>query len=128
LFFERVLLSFLLGNGDAHLKNFSVLETDDGGLRLSPAYDIVCSKAVIPRETDCALTPNGKQNKIGRGDFERLAEASVIPAKAVSRIFERFKRGYSATLSMIPSSRLPEDIQGRVRRIVEERYRRLFGR
>ena len=55
LFFERVLLNFLLGDGDAHLKNFSLLETKDGGLRLSPAHDIVCSKAVIPKETDFDL-------------------------------------------------------------------------
>src|SRR5207249_2537150 len=79
LFFERVLLNFLLGNGDAHLKNFSLLETEDGGLRLSPAYDLVCSKAVIPKETDFAITLNGKADKITRRDFEKFSETSKIP-------------------------------------------------
>ena len=39
-FFERLVVFFLLGNCDAHLKNFSLLEVD-GGLRLSPVYDVV---------------------------------------------------------------------------------------
>src|SRR5207248_8289347 len=95
LFFERVLLNFLLGNGDAHLKNFSMLETDDGGLRLSPAYDIVCSKAVIPKETDCALTLNGKSDKIKRRDFEKFSEALKIPPKVVADIVDRYDEGHA---------------------------------
>ncbi len=128
LFFERVLLNFLLGNGDAHLKNFSMLESDDGGLRLSPAYDIVCSKAVIPNELDCALTLNGKHNKIGRGDFEQLAGVLKIPSKVVDAIFERLAHGCTMMLDQVPHSRLSVDMQDKVRRIIEERQNRMFGR
>jgi serine/threonine-protein kinase HipA len=128
LFYERVLLNFLLGNGDAHLKNFSMLEADDGGLRLSPAYDIVCSKAVIPKELDCALTLNGKQNKITRGDFERLADVLKIPAKAAVSIFERFDHGCTLVMERVEHSRLTGDMQDRMRRVMEDRRRRLFGR
>jgi serine/threonine-protein kinase HipA len=127
LFFERVLLNFLLGNGDAHLKNFSMLEMETGGLRLSPAYDIVCSKAVIPKEDDCALTVNGKSNKLRRGDFERLGEALKIPTKAVSHIFERFSEAHSMMLEQVQYSRLTPEFQDRVRQIMDERYHRLFG-
>ena len=127
LFFERVLLNFLLGNGDAHLKNFSMLETDDGGLRLSPAYDIVCSKAVIPGETDCALTLNGRRNRIGRGDFEQFGDTLRIPRKVVGGIFERFGQGHPTMMGEVPHSRMPEDMQDRVRRIMEERHRSIFG-
>lgn len=128
LFFERVLLNFLLGNGDAHLKNFSMLESDGGGLRLSPAYDIVCSKAVIPREMDCALRLNGKQNKIGRGDFERFAATLKIPPIVVSRIFERFEQNYPMMAAEIPQSRLSAEMQDKVCRILEERHQRMFVR
>lgn len=127
LFFERVLLNFLLGNGDAHLKNFSLLETDDGGLRLSPAYDIVCSKAVIPKETDCALTLNGKSDKIRRRDFEMLAEALKIPPKVVAGIFARFGESYPMMLEEIAHSRLSPELQEKVRLVVEARHQRLFG-
>jgi len=127
LFFERVLLNFLLGNGDAHLKNFSMLESADGGLRLSPAYDIVCSKVVIPRESDCALTLNGKQNKIDRGDFEQFAGTIKISPKVVGGIFDRFSQGYSLMVGELPQSRLSADMQDKVRRIMEERHQRVFG-
>ena len=127
LFFERVLLNFLLGNGDAHLKNFSMLEAEDDGLRLSPAYDIVCSKVVIPKETDCALTVNGKQNRLGRGDFERLADTLKIPPKVVGTIFERFGYGYPMMLEQVQHSRLTGDMKDKVLRIVEERHQRMFG-
>jgi len=126
LFFERILLNFLLGNGDAHLKNFSMLESDGGGLRLSPAYDMVCSKAVIPREMDCALTLNGKQNKLGRVDFERFAETLKIPPTVVSRIFEWFEQRYPMMAAEIPLSRLSADMQDKMHRILEERHQRLF--
>ena len=80
LFFERVVLNFLLGNGDAHFKNFSVSHRSDG-IRLSPAYDIVSSKLVIPKEEDSALTLNGKKNNITRNDFNTFAEHLKIPEK-----------------------------------------------
>jgi serine/threonine-protein kinase HipA len=126
LFFERVLLNFLIGNGDAHLMNFSMLETDGGGLRLSPAYDIVCSKAVIPNEDDCALTLNGKKNRIAREDLEQLADTLRIPSKAISDILERFAQAFQMILAMISHSRLSEIMRKKVQLVVEERYKRMF--
>jgi len=125
-FFERVLLNFLLGNGDAHLKNFSMLETDDGGLRLAPAYDIVCSKAVIPKEMDCALTINGKQNQIKLGDLAQLGDTLKIPTKVADAIFARFKSAASTIAEQVQRSRLSADMQDKLRRIMEERHQRLF--
>ena len=127
LFFERVLLNFLLGNGDAHLKNFSLLESEDGGLRLSPAYDIVCSKAVIPRETDFAVMLNGKSDKINRRDFEKFGEALKIPSKVATDIFERFGKGHSMISDEISRSRLSAELQKKVKQVVEERRKRIFG-
>jgi serine/threonine-protein kinase HipA len=127
LFFERVLLNFLVGNGDAHLKNFSMLETDDGELRLSPAYDIVCSKVILPRELDCALTLNGKQNKIRRQDFVALGTGLKIPAKVISALFERFHQGYSLMLEQVRHASLSAKLQESIRQIMTERHQRLFG-
>ena len=127
LFFERVLLNFLLGNGDAHLKNFSLLETGDGGLRLSPAYDIVCSKAVIPKETDFAITLNGKSDKIKRRDFEKFSETLKIPPKVVADIFDRFDQGHSMMSDEISRSRLSAELKENMQRVIEERRKRMFG-
>ncbi len=127
LFFERALLCFLLGNGDAHLKNFSVLESEEGELRLAPAYDIVCSKLVIPNEEECALTLRGKKNQITRKDFEYLGEHLEIPKKAGADIFHRFKEGGKAMTEQIERSRLPTDCKVRMRQILETRRERIFG-
>ncbi len=127
LFFERVLLNFLLGNGDAHLKNFSLLESEDGGLRLSPAYDIVSSKAVIPKETDCALTLNGKSDKITRRDFEEFAESLKILPKVLTDILQRFHRGYPMMVEEIAHSCLATELQEKMRQVIAERRQRLFG-
>jgi len=128
LFFERVLLNFLIGNGDAHLKNFSMLETDAGELRLAPAYDIVCSKVVIPKESDCALTLNGKTDKIRLRDIEVLGERLKIPPKVAGGILERFNQSYEMILGAIPHSQLSAELQAKMRQVIEERHQRLFGR
>ena len=64
-FFELVLFSFLTGNADMHLKNFSLLEQENLGMTLSPAYDLVNTTLVNPAdEEELALTLNGKKKKI----------------------------------------------------------------
>jgi len=63
--FERALLFFVLGNGDAHLKNFSLLRREEVGYELSPAYDIVNSRLVLPDEREeICLSLRGKKNRL----------------------------------------------------------------
>ena len=79
LFFERILLFFIIGNGDAHLRNFSIVYDEEKHIRLSPAYDIVSSRLVIPNEEgELALSMNGKKNKITGKDFEQFAKTLKI--------------------------------------------------
>ena len=74
-FYERVLFYFIIGNGDAHTKNFSIQYFDGGQNRLSPVYDIVSSRLAIPGESEeTALTLNGKKNNITSSDFEEFAK------------------------------------------------------
>ena len=126
LLFERILLNFLLGNGDAHLKNYSILEDDKGTLRLSPAYDIVCSKLVIPDEEDSALTINGKRNKIARSDFEKLTEYLQIPEKAVTNIFKRMSAAKEISGEEVERSILKDGDKKMIRDIMEDRYTRIY--
>ena len=73
-FFEVVLFSFIIGNSDMHLKNFSLLREHDGTWRLSPAYDLVPVKMVLPADKDdLALTVNGKNRNLRAGDFKMAA-------------------------------------------------------
>jgi len=114
LFFERVVLNFILGNGDAHLKNYSISYKDDG-VRLSPAYDIVCSKLVIPTEEDSALTINGKKNKLSLDDFNKFAEYLNIPPKVR---YEKFNSKFALITKLINKSSLDRNKQVRFLEIV----------
>jgi len=73
-------------NGDAHLKNFSVLyEHTSGEVRLAPAYDLVCTTAYMPRDT-LALTLNGSKRFPERAELLKFIRsiASVTPARAAA--------------------------------------------
>ncbi|QEC72796.1 HipA domain-containing protein [Arachidicoccus ginsenosidivorans] len=54
-FFKQILFNYLISNGDAHLKNFSLIRADQGGYRLSPAYDLLCTRLHTRVESDVAL-------------------------------------------------------------------------
>lgn len=55
-FFRLVLFNYIFSNGDAHVKNFSALRTDEGDYVLTPAYDLLCTRIHSPNEADMALT------------------------------------------------------------------------
>ena len=54
-FYKQILFNYLFSNGDAHLKNFSLIQTIYGDFRLSPAYDLLCTGLHIPHESAMAL-------------------------------------------------------------------------
>ena len=121
LLFERVMLNFILGNGDAHLKNYSISYRENN-IRLTPAYDIVCSKLVIPDEEDSAITINGKKNNLKRGDFDKLAEYLNVPEKIR---YEKFEKKFDIMKKNIESSSIDKAKQERFVEIIKERASRL---
>lgn len=122
LFFERVVFNFIIGNGDAHLKNYSVTYKEKESIRLTPAYDIVCSKLVIPDETDSALTINGKNNKLKKDDFDKLADYFNIPIKVR---YAKFDKKLDLIETVIRESKLNVDSQMVLIDIIRERLSRL---
>lgn len=89
-FFQVVLFSFLTGNNDMHLKNFSLIHSNKGIL-FSPAYDLLNINLIFPEDTeDLALTLNGKKRKIKLKDFDSLAGALKIPTKVKENIYDLF--------------------------------------
>lgn len=84
-FARRLLVNILLANGDAHLKNWSVIYQDQMNPRLSPAYDIVTTSVYIKNETKFAL--NLAKNKawfeVTMDHFETWANNIGVPWRAV---------------------------------------------
>ena len=96
------------GNGDMHLKNFSLLTGEDGITQLTPAYDMLCTELVLP-DNGLAFPLNGKAKNLAPKDWRAFAEACSLPvprAKAIltaqAAILPRAKR-------TIEASYLPEE-------------------
>jgi len=122
LLFERVILNFILGNGDAHLKNYSIAYRDKDNIRLTPAYDIVCSKLVIPQEEDSAITIHGKKNKLLREDFDQLGDCFSVPIKIR---YEKFGNKVNIMRKIIETSSIAKEKQGQFLEIIKERINRI---
>ena len=88
--FEITLFSFLTGNSDMHLKNFSILRENKGNYNLAPAYDLVPVKIILPADNEeMALPVNGKKNRLTRHDFESFAGTINLTPKQIDNTFNR---------------------------------------
>ena len=126
--FERALLFFVLGNGDAHLKNFSLLRQEDIGYQLSPAYDIVSSRLVLPEEREeMCLSLQGQKNNIRKEDFKRLGGHFGLKSKQINNALEHLKGIELMVEGMIENSFLDERLRSRFLDIFRERMTRIFG-
>ena len=87
--FRLIVFNYLFSNGDAHFKNFSILETAFGDYRLSPAYDLLNSRIHI-EDRDFALDEGLLPQKIAQGKigfrFAKLAEKAEISEKTFQEI------------------------------------------
>ena len=111
-FWEVVLFSWLTGNADMHLKNFSLFRPADNYM-LSPAYDLLSTALVMPDDDEeLALALNGKKRRIKRKDFEKAMYDSGMGYKAISSIFDRFSKAIPRWRELINESFLPAELQG----------------
>ena len=121
-FYELVLFSFLTGNNDMHLKNFSLLKLDKE-YSLCPAYDLVSSQlANEDDDEELALTLNGKKKKIKRKDFELSMTKSGIEPKVIENIYEKFEKLLSKWLKFIEQSFLPDEEKTRYADLVKAKF------
>lgn len=125
-FYEVVLFSFLTGNADMHLKNFSLIEKPGLGMGLAPAYDLVNTALVNPADNEeMALSLNGRRNKIGRTDFEAAFTAAGLTLTQQRNLFSKMAEALPSWRSAIATSFLSPDSREKYWAIVEERAMRL---
>jgi len=88
--FEIVVFSYLTGNNDMHLKNFSMILKNEEW-NLSPAYDLLNVNLHLPEDNEeAALTINGKKRKLTKSDFVNLGLKLQLTEKQISNTFDRF--------------------------------------
>lgn len=125
-FFELTLFSFLCGNADMHLKNFSLLTNKENRTALSPAYDLLCTKLAMPDDPEeMALTINAKKRKLQRKDFDILATTLKIPDRSLANIYRSFANKFQDALEWIDISFLPNKMQVDYKELMTGRIRKL---
>ena len=125
-FFELVLFSFLIGNADMHLKNFSLIYQPNLGIVLSPAYDLVATTLVNPADDeDFALTMNGKKKKIKKNDFIAAFNTANLGEKQQWNIFQKMQHSLPLWVDLIEKSFLSNKFKAAYRNILSERFNRL---
>ena len=108
-FYEQVIVSFLIGNNDMHLKNFSLISYNGTTHALSPAYDMISAQLLLPDDPEeLALTLNGKKRKLTRTDFDTAMIKAHIPKKAIENLWRRIAEGTSKWTTLIHTSFLKE--------------------
>ncbi len=126
--FEITLFSFITGNSDMHLKNFSLLRDKDDEIILSPAYDLLSTKLLIPADKEeLALSLNGKKNNLRKKDFDYFADRLSINEKALIKIYDHYYNSLSLLNKFIQKSFLSKDMKEKYSQLISDRYRVLFG-
>ena len=125
-FFELVLFSWLTGNNDMHLKNFSLYEASDNTIRLTPAYDLLNAAIINPKDDEeLALTLNGQKKKLQRADFIKSAENLGIERVVIERLINKYIKLLPNLEAAIQNSFLNIELKEKYVELLRERLGRL---
>lgn len=118
-FWEQVVFSWLTGNADMHLKNFSLYSQRKGYYSLTPGYDMISTALLMPEDTEeLALTLNGKRRKIKRSDFEVAMNSCSLEKKIIDNLFSKFTKVAEKWLEFIDISFLPKEMKQQYKLII----------
>ena len=118
---EVLLFCYLTGNADMHLKNFSLYKKIKE-TTLTPAYDLLSTKLVIPEDTEeLALTLNGKKRKLKRSDFDNLLKTMKVEDKVIENTYNKFRKVLPLWYDFIDISFLPNQMKIDYKALIEHR-------
>jgi serine/threonine-protein kinase HipA len=134
-FFRLLVFNYLIANGDAHLKNFSLMETAQGDFLLSPAYDLLCTALHID---DSPLALNGR---LYEGDYNEkaylnfgtytgtsfvvFAEMAGINPVLARSVIDELMQGTLKAMEMVERSFLSDESKKKYINILGDRHRSL---
>ena len=127
-YWEQVLFSWIVGNADMHLKNFSLIAETPGRYRLSPTYDQVSTAIVMPEDTEeLAMTLQGFKKKLMDFDFRHAMESTGVDEKVIQRILLRFQPFKEKWFMYIDQSFVTDEQKEQFKKLIDERLARLKG-
>lgn len=123
--FELTVFSFLFGNNDMHLKNFSMI-LNNGKWLLAPAYDLLNVAIIIPKDTEeLSLTLDAKKRKLTRSNFENFGSKLGLNEKQINGVFNRFINNKHKATILIEKSFLAPQTQEKYLTLLEQRYQKI---
>jgi serine/threonine-protein kinase HipA len=122
------IFSFLTGNSDMHLKNFSLIYPVSDMIQLAPAYDLLSTRLLIPEADDpeeMALMLNGKKRNFTTRDFRKFSENLGLNQKQVENVFKRFRQALPGIKREVDNGFLPAETKEQYKSVIYERASRL---
>jgi serine/threonine-protein kinase HipA len=134
-YFRLLLFNYLIANGDAHLKNFALMESEQGDYLLAPAYDLMCT-AIHIDDSGLALhnglytgdMEEASYNSFGtytRQSFLAFAQKATIPMALATPIIDEYLLLTPKAIEMIDRSFLSQKAKKRYIEIIGDRHRKL---
>ncbi len=106
--YEVVIFTYITGNNDMHLKNFSLILKDENW-GFAPAYDLLNVQLHLPEDKEeTALTIGGKKSRLTKSDFIILGVKFGLSEKQIENVFKRFIKAEKKMLLLIDQSFLSE--------------------
>jgi len=120
-FFELAIFSFITGNNDMHLKNFSMIESPSGWI-LSPAYDLLNVAILNPDDQEeLALSIAGKKKKLKQEHFIQLGKGLELTDKQMKGAFKRITNNTPKAIEWIDKSFLSASMIAAYKEVLKNR-------
>lgn len=125
---KLILFNYLFSNGDAHFKNFSLIQTELGDFKMSPAYDLLNSRIHIG-DKDFALEEGLLPPALAKGkvheQFYLLADLSNVNPKISDGVFSQLSSGKDEVLRLIGQSYLSDKLKNNYEQAYLTRLKKL---
>lgn len=124
-FMQVLLFSFITGNNDMHLKNFSLYRPKKL-YQLTPAYDLLNVAIVNPKDKEeLALTLNGKKSRLKLSDFLKASATMGIEKNVTMQLIASMKNALPAWVELINNSFLSKDMKEAYLELIDKRIKAL---
>lgn len=124
-FMQVLLFSFITGNNDMHLKNFSLYRPKKL-YQLTPAYDLLNVAIVNPKDKEeLALTLNGKKSRLKLSDFLKASATMGIEENVTMQLIASMKNALPAWVELINNSFLSKDMKEAYLELIDKRIKTL---
>lgn len=135
-FFRIVVFNYLSANGDAHLKNFALMESEHGDYLLAPAYDLLCTALHID-DANLALHDGLYEGDMDepsystygiytRQSFMLFAEKIGVQAAIAQNVIDESLKTFLPAMELIDRSFLSKASKEKYKDIIRDRYRRFW--